>query len=118
MHEPVLALPYYGPSHHLDVLERLVTRQTCRLGWPWPDLPNDHRNALLEEANHRLTGALRELNRDLLVAELKMFGFDSVTSISELNSVEYWIGALLEAAREQAFKLSGYQRDFEGRESR
>ncbi|MFC5358197.1 hypothetical protein [Azospirillum himalayense] len=115
MPEPVLALPYCGPSHHPDVLERLVTRQTCRLGWSWPDLPNDQRNALLDEANHLLTHALRELNRDLLVAELKMFGFDSVTSISELNRVEFWIGALLEAAREQAFKLSIHQRKIEGR---
>jgi len=115
MPEPVLALPYCGPSHHLDVLERLVTRQTCRLGWSWPDLPNDQRNALLEEANHLLTHALRELNRDLLVAELKIFGFDSIASIPELNSVEHWISTLLEMARQQAFKLSSYQRDIEGR---
>ncbi|GAA4256633.1 hypothetical protein [Azospirillum formosense] len=115
MPEQVLALPYYGPSHHPDVLERLVTRQTCRLDWSWPDLPNDQRNALLEEANHLLTHALRELNRDLLVAELKMFGFDTVASIHELNGVEHWITTLLEMAREQAFKLSSYQRKIEGR---
>ncbi|NUB11805.1 hypothetical protein GAY28_03210 [Azospirillum brasilense] len=115
MPEPVLALPYCGPSHHLDVLERLVTRQTCLMGWSWPDLPNDQRNALLEEANHLLTHAFRELNRDLLVAELKMFGFDSVASIPELNSVEHWIGVLLEMARQQAFKLSRSQHMIEGR---
>lgn len=116
MAEPMLALPYHGPAHHLDVLERLAQRETCRLGLKWPDMSNGERNGWLIWAGAVITAACDLLARDHLTMRLGMVPRRGVgLTMKDFDRMEGWIAARSSDLFIYADRLSGFRDVFEGR---
>lgn len=70
--QPLLLLPpWRGPAFHIDSLERVAQRETCRLGIFWADLSLREKNEwMLYWAQTRLLEAVNALNNDRGFSEL------------------------------------------------
>lgn len=116
MDKPLLALPYRGPSHSIEVLERLAQRETLRLGLPWTDLTLRQKNGLLDWATRLLDETLRHLWREPLTGEIGLIPGGAVRTLPELGGVEGWLRNRHLACLESARYLGNFRDALEGRD--
>lgn len=116
MDKHLLALPYSGPSHSVDVLERIAQRETLRLGLPWTDLPHRQQNEFMNWAARLLDETLRHPWREPLTAEIGLVPGGTVRTLPELDRVEHWLGNRYLDCLERARYLGSFRDAFEGRD--
>lgn len=111
------ALPRYrGPSHAVEVLERVAQRETLRLGLPWTDMTNAERNRELAWAATAMDEALRCLWNDPLIAELRTIPAGGVRTFMELDCVECWLNNRLADYATRVEAIRHFRKAIGGRE--
>ncbi|WP_431860249.1 hypothetical protein [Azospirillum sp.] len=116
LERPPALPPYRGPSHGVEVLERVAQRETLRLGLPWTDMPLALRNRFMDSAARVLDETLRCLWREPMTAELGTVPADAVRSLRDLGRVEAWTDNRYGDCLQRAQRLRHYRDFIEGRE--
>ncbi|WP_146255453.1 hypothetical protein [Azospirillum sp. TSA6c] len=102
MDKPIPALPYCGPSHSVDVLERVVKRELLHRGVAWSDLSDADRNARLDDARELLPSAMRAVKTDPIVDGPSLFPSGAIQTFAELDAL---IGTLAYLAMAHGSRL-------------